>query len=187
MEQLLHEKQQQTHIRLYQRYQRLTYVLAAVMLLLLLMLFKLIGHERTVLLPLQVESPFWVSQTQVSDSYLNEMTRTFAWLLLNTTPNIVGQQQATLLRYVHPKDYSSVKAKLDQDAEQIKRENITSTFYPSNQTIDSENLHVTLQGQLHLRAGQGEVIKQDNTYHLQYKYQQGRLWLAAFNKIEARS
>ncbi len=187
MEHLLHEKQQQTHIRLYQRYQRLSYILAAVVLLLLLMLFKLIGHERTVILPLAIESPFWVSQNQVSDSYLNEMSRTFAWLLLNTTPDIVSQQQATLLRYVHPKDYSTVKAKLDQDAQQIKRENISSTFYPSTQTIDTQNLHVILQGELQLRAGQGEIIKQAKTYHLQYKYQQGRLWLAAFNKVEARS
>ena len=48
----------------------------------------------------------------------------------------------------------------------------------------AENMHVTLQGELHLRAGQGEVLKQHPTYHLQYKYQQGRLWLTAFNKVE---
>lgn len=184
MQHLLHEKQQQAHIHRLRRYLYLTYALSAATLLLLLMLLKLIGHERTVLLPLEIESPFWVTQTHVSDNYLNDMSRTFAWLLLNTTPNIVSQQQATLLRYVHPNSYSSVKAKLDQDAEQIKRENITSAFYPSAQTIDTENMHVTLQGELHLRAGQGEVIKQHPTYYLQYKYQQGRLWLTAFNKSE---
>ncbi len=78
MEHLLFEKQQQKSIRLYQRYQRLTYVLVTVVLLLLLTLFKLIGSERTVLLPVEIEAPFWVSQTQVSDSYLDAMTRTMS-------------------------------------------------------------------------------------------------------------
>ncbi len=104
--------------------------------------------------------------------------------MLNTTPAIVSQQQATLLRYVHPKNYAPLKTKLDQDAKRIKRENISSTFYPSAQIIDVKNRHVILQGELQLRAGQGSVIKEARTYHLQYKYQQGRLWLVAFNKRE---
>jgi len=184
MEHLLHEKRHQAHLRWLQRYQRLTYVLAAVVFLLLLMLYKLIGHERTVLLPLEVDAPFWVSQTRVADNYLQEMTRSFAWLLLNTTPAIVKQQQASLLRHVHPQSYNKIKAQLDKDAKRIKRENISSAFYPTAQDIDTQKLQVILHGELHVRAGLGEVIKKRQRYLVQYAYQQGRLWLTGFNLSE---
>ncbi|MEE9452339.1 MAG: type IV conjugative transfer system protein TraE [Gammaproteobacteria bacterium] len=183
MQHLLYEQLQQQKKQQLNRYRVLLLSLALLIMLLLLMVFKLIGNERTILLPMQGEGSYWIDQTAVSEAYLQQISEQLLWLRLNIHPDNAKRQQQQFLSFVHPQYYPDLKQQFTQEIETIEQQQIILNFYPKMMTVDSERLQVEVQGQLQIQVALGEIISQDSHYQMQYELKQGRLWVVRFERL----
>jgi len=76
--------------------------------------YSLISRKSTIVVPANFYREFSISDYDVSDSYLEQMTQYFASLLLNVTPETFEGNSNLLLQHVLSNDYSSFKSQLTQ-------------------------------------------------------------------------
>jgi len=151
--------------------------------LLIILLCQSINHLRQrndthiVLIPPVLHQTVWVSKKAVSAAYLDEMTRYFADLLLNTTPQTIEERQLLLLHYVSPQHYGDLKQQLIMERERVKHQQISTNFYLHQIQIDSKDMAAKINGQLLVRVGT-KIVSQKNTYYMiHYTWEDGRLWI----------
>lgn len=164
------------------------YAVISVTALLLCVILSLVavwamGREKIIVVPPVIEKSFWVSNSQVSEEYLTEMTGFFAYLRLNVTPDSVDNQHRTLLQYTDPSAYSRLKNQLDQEAVRIKETHLSTAFFPTQVVVDNPHLTAQIIGDLHGKVGDTTLPTQRVTYAVHYRFAHGRLWVSAFEEI----
>src|SRR5688500_486280 len=70
---------------------------------------KLIGMERTIIVPPTIEKTFWVTNDRASKEYLEQMASFIAWLVLDVTPATIDWKKDILLNYVPPEQHGLMK------------------------------------------------------------------------------
>ncbi|MGK0674598.1 MAG: TraE/TraK family type IV conjugative transfer system protein [Halothiobacillaceae bacterium] len=73
---------------------------------------RLIGSERVVLLPPEINRTMWVSGSQASKEYLEEMGFWYAGLALNITPATSEYQNSLFLKFAAPSEYGRLQAEM---------------------------------------------------------------------------
>lgn len=150
----------------------------------LILITFLIFHEKVVIVPPVIEKRFWVSANNASVEYLAEMTSFFASLRLNITADNAVYQRETLLRYVEPAFYNSVKAELVQDEEKIKEQHISMGFYPVNIKVNLKGLSAVIDGDLRSFVGEVAMPVKRVSYKISYRFDDGRLMVKSFEEIK---
>lgn len=143
----------------------------------------LIGKKRTIIVPPTFNQAFWLDSNTVSDSYLEQMSRYFAGLLLNVTPNSFANQSEHLLQHVAAENFAIVKAQLLEQQKEITDKAISTTFHITHFKIDRKHLWVELKGELKVLMANAQVISKTKTYQLKFDYKQGQLYLQSFNEV----
>jgi conjugal transfer pilus assembly protein TraE len=142
----------------------------------------LIGHERTIIVPPTVHQSFWVNNSHVSAEYLSEMSLFFCALRFNITPSNITFQHETLLRYIDPRYYSTLKAVFLTEADHVQKQHINTVFYPVDIKLDTKNLQTLVTGDLWSAVGNANLPMQRLTYQISYSYQQGQLRIIGFEE-----
>jgi len=145
--------------------------------------YSLISRKSTIVVPANFYREFSISDYDVSDSYLEQMTQYFASLLLNVTPETFEGNSNLLLQHVLSNDYSSFKSQLTQQKQELSKKGVSSTFYISNFKIYRKPLRVKLRGELRLMVGNSSMETKSNTYQIEYVNQHGRLYIKSFKEI----
>jgi len=153
-------------------------------LLQMIMMFFLIGREKIILVPPTVEKSFWVSASHVSPEYLSEMTIFFANLRLNITPESAGIQRDTLLRYIDPVYYNTLKSQLVQEADHISDQHMNLAFFPVNVKVDSKHFKAIIEGDLKSYVGDASLPTKRVSYLVTYRYDWGRLLVKSFEEVK---
>ncbi len=156
-------------------------------MLLVLVLFVFIGHERIVVVPPTVEKSFWVTSAKVSPEYLSEMSLFFANLRLNVTASSATTQRELLLRFIAPKNYNEIKTELLNEAEILKKNHITTAFFPVNVDVDTKKLIARITGDLQSTVGDSHLPSERVTYQISYIYSGGRLFVVAFEEAKSHA
>jgi conjugal transfer pilus assembly protein TraE len=151
-------------------------------LLLCVMVFHLIGRERIIITPPVVHRSFWVDHNEVSPEYLAEMTTFFAQLRLTVTPSNAAFQRTTLLRYTDASAYGELNNELVAEADHLTQGHISLAFYPVNIEVDAKHLMARVEGDLYSTVGNTPAKPARIAYRVQYRYNQGRLWLQSFEE-----
>ncbi len=60
--------------------------LSLTVLLCLVVIVSIVGSDRTVIVPPNIDRTFWVTKEKASREYLEEMASYVAWLVLDVTP-----------------------------------------------------------------------------------------------------
>lgn len=152
--------------------------------LLSLVLFCMIGQERVLLVPPNFSKSFWVSASHASPDYLSEMGLFFASLRLNVTPKNAKQQRDTLLRYVEPKQYASLKTRLQEEESRLIQQHVTTAFYPVDVKVNAEKSIVRIIGDMHSFVGDAALPIQRVTYDIHFAHHQGRLLVSSFQEVK---
>ena len=71
-------------------------------LLLLAVIVSIVGSERTIIVPPNIDRKFWVTKDKASREYLEEMAGYVSWLVLDVTPSTVDWKRNVLLNWVAP-------------------------------------------------------------------------------------
>lgn len=166
--------------------QRNLFLVFACMLLLsnlLLVVLAFFRNERVVIAPPQVSQEYWVESSQVSASYLEEMALFYAFLLLDTSPANASYKRDMILKETVPHAYGALKAKLVEEENRLKKENVSSSFQASEVKVNPNNMSVELTGDLVRYVGEKRISQSRDTYQLQMSYQHGRLLIEEFQLI----
>lgn len=153
--------------------------------LLLLLVFTLLGREKVIIVPPNVEKSFWVSKASVSAEYLAEMAAFLAYLRLNATPSNLDEQASLLLGYTHPQYYNVLKALLIQEKERVNHEHITTAFYPTSTKVDTKTLKAIITGELKTNVGEASLPSRHVNYLITFRYEAWRLLVTSFEEVKA--
>lgn len=158
-------------------------VQAACLVLALSSIFKMIGHERTILTPPSVMRTFWVSGEKASASYLEQMAGFIAWLVLDVSPASIQWKKDILLGYVDPGQYGAFKTRQDLEADRLKRLNASTVFEPKQFIIQEEQQTVIVHGRLRTYVNTQDLPPEQKAYRIVFDLKGSRLHLKTFQEV----
>ena len=161
---------------------RLAFMELGIIALLCLGIFYAFYQQKVVVVPATLEHRFWVSQGAVSPEYLMEMTYFFMALRLNVSPATAGMQRELLLRHTDPTYYQIFKNLLVEEEDKITKERISVAFFPVGIRVDPHTLMAEVTGDLVSTVGSQSLPTQRMIYEVNYRYRNGRLFIASLKE-----
>jgi conjugal transfer pilus assembly protein TraE len=159
-------------------------LLGMCLLLSLGVIASLIGAERTVIVPPNIDKSFWVSKDKASREYLEQMAGYIAWLMLDVTPTTVDWKRNVLLNWVAPEQHAAMKTKMDLEADRLRSNNASSSFLIQQLTADEKEQSVLVTGRLRRQINGTDVAEPDTrSYLAQFQYTGGRVHIQTFKEI----
>lgn len=164
-------------------------IVAGVLLLALvlqsLVLFKVAGNQRILLIPMPLRQPGWVDKASVSESYLAEMSRYYSSLFLNRTPEDDFHQIAEILHFAASEDYGQLKSDLVAQNDMLQKNHLSTWFSPAEVSVNLPALSADIKGELHLVVGKEEIAVDKKTYRLRFAYKNGALLIKSFAEVDS--
>lgn len=164
-------------------------VIAGLVLLLILMAMQLMqsmGNSRTIITPPQITKDFWVSGTDVSQDYLEQMAYWYAGLALNVTPQITKYQNDMFLKYADPSASGRLAAEAGARAEFLSKNNAATVFSTRTVATDMPTKRVALTGTLTTYVADKRVSERSTTYMIGFNYTNGMLYVSDFKETSAQ-
>lgn len=152
-------------------------------LVIMVMFYHRINHQRTVLVPALIEKAFWVSDSAVSQSYLEEMTKYFIFLRFNVSAQNVIDQQRGILRYATPRAEKMLSSILKMESEPIIKNNISTLFYPHKIQINEADMSVDIEGEHIFIFMPNHIVRHRKSFHLAYEQTPVGIRLSQFHEV----
>ena len=116
--------------------------------------------EKTVIVPINQSSQFWISEQNTSPNYLTSIAQYAVQLWQFNTPSTVDQNFAKLLELVNPKDYLRIKQKLKATAAKIKRYELIHTTATTATKINTKAKKIIIQAKKTQHKNNGKKTHQ---------------------------
>lgn len=149
----------------------------------LLVILKIAGTERTVIVPPTIDKSFWVTHERASRDYLNQMASYIAYLILDVDPAVIDWKKDTLLNWVAPGEHAALRTRLELEADRLKRINAATFFRPQQLVANEERQTVTVRGRLRTLINGQETSSEVKAYLVEFDYAGGRAQLRSFKEI----
>ena len=133
--------------------------------------------EKVILIPPQLENPFWVKGEEVSAEYLEDMGHFMAMLLLDISPSSFPFKHKALLKHTAPESYGALKAQLFKDEERYISLQLSTHFKPSQITVNPKKLEAIVTGNLSSFIGEKRVRETTETLTFKFTYRGGAFLL----------
>ncbi len=166
---------------------RLAGVMGLVLLLQSATLIRLLGTEKTVLVPPEIRRSFWVSGHAVAREYLEEMAYWYAGLALNITPGTSEYQHALFLKYAAPAEYGRLQSEMGARAEFLRKNNTATQFSVQSVTVDERKRRVALTGALTTWASDKKAGERQVTYLIGFNQLNGKLYVSDFKETSSQN
>lgn len=151
----------------------------------ILILFTMAStRDREIVLQPISRSPLTLSSAGVSPEYLEMVTRDFALLALNRSPETLGYWMENILEMTDPRSRGDVKRDLLKIVNEQKGSQITQFVTINSIKTDPEALTSDVTGVLHTVAGSKEVTAQVRTFRFTWTYTGVSLKLLGFGIVE---
>lgn len=141
-------------------------------------------NKSRTLVPPAISAAFTVSDTSVDEPYLNQMAEYFSFLKLNVTPASVDHQYKQLEMYIDEADWHVMQPLLIEEAEMIKKQNISSHFTISETQIALDERLVKITGVLKKYVGKRPLEPETISYIIAMNYDHGQLSLKTIKKVQ---
>jgi conjugal transfer pilus assembly protein TraE len=159
-------------------------MLAGAVLGLVLILYRVIGTERTVVVPPNIGTAFWCQGDKCSSAYLEQMGGYAVWLILDVAPSSIEWKKSTLLGFVSPDVVGKLKERQELEGERLKHLNASTYFLPQQFAPDEEKQTVRITGLLHTQINGQDTPPVAKAYEVSFNYKGGRTHLAGFTEIK---
>lgn len=158
--------------------------LSLTLLLCLVVIVSIVGSDRTVIVPPNIDRTFWVTKDKASREYLEEMAGYVAWLVLDVTPTTIDWKKNVLLNWVAPDQHAAMKTKMDIEAERLRSNNATTFFLVQQLAADEARQSVVVTGRLRRQINGADVSEPETrSYLAQFQYAGGRVHIQSFKEI----
>lgn len=149
----------------------------------LLVILKIAGTERTVIVPPTIDKSFWVTHERASRDYLDQMAAYIAYLILDVDPAVIDWKKDALLNWVAPGQHAALRTRLDLEANRLKRINASTFFRPQQLVANEERQTVTVRGRLRTMINGQETSSEVKAYLVEFDYTGGRAQLKSFREL----
>lgn len=138
---------------------------------------KLSATHKTIVLPPKVDKEFWMISGELSSAYFEQVGFYIADRVMSVSPQSAETSYDTLLPFLSddPKELSVIRAKLVEQADFIKKENIYQVFYPLNVAINNKDGNFIVTGTLRKFVGELYIHEVKSTLTVYYSVSSGRL------------
>ena len=153
-------------------------------LLLLAVIVSIVGSERTIIVPPNIDRKFWVTKDKASREYLEEMAGYVSWLVLDVTPSTVDWKRNVLLNWVAPDQHATMKSKMDLEADRLRTNNASTSFLIQQFTADEAKQSVLITGRLRRQINGTDIgDPETRAYLAQFQYAGGRVHIHSFKEV----
>lgn len=153
-------------------------------LLLLAVIVSIVGSERTIIVPPNIDRKFWVTKDKASREYLEEMAGYVSWLVLDVTPSTVDWKRNVLLNWVAPDQHATMKSKMDLEADRLRTNNASTSFLIQQFTADEAKQSVLITGRLRRQINGTDIgDPETRAYLAQFQYAGGRVHIQSFKEV----
>jgi len=118
----------------------------------------------------------------VNAAYLEDMGRDVALTFLNVHPGTTDYVRDAILKIAHPSFYGEFKRHFDSWMTDIKARKLSTAFYPTTITADTQKLSVRVTGVLKSFIGEAQVDAEQVAYIIGFNNAAGRLTLSRFEE-----
>lgn len=139
--------------------------------------------EKTIVTPPEIRKPFSVQGEEVSPEYLEQMAPWFAGLALTYNPDNIDYQIRQFLSYADPRAYGELAARLESDAEKVRRNQMSSVFHAREVRIRGRQVAVT--GTLMTLVASKSTGQREATFLIEFNYRSGRLTVRRFLEVQS--
>jgi conjugal transfer pilus assembly protein TraE len=159
-------------------------VLSLTCLLCLVVIVSIVGTDRTVIVPPNIDRSFWVTRDKASREYLEQMGGFIAWLVLDVTPTTVDWKRNLLLNWVSPERHAEMKTRMDLEAERLRNNNASTYFLVQQLAADEQRQSVVVTGRMRRQINGVDVSEPETrSYLAQFRFAGGRIHIHSFKEI----
>lgn len=130
----------------------------------------IISKKEIVLVP-TIKKDSVISNKIMSKSYLEAITRDVITLMLDVSPQNFEYSKNSILKITHPAFYGELKDAIIKRNDDIKKRDISLSFYPQSITFDTKPNAVFVIGNLSTHLGKQEVSNEKKIYYVEYNMQ----------------
>lgn len=173
----------------YLRFQRNIFAALTLLLsgsLILMSCFLFLKRERVIITPAVVEKEFWVDGRSVSPTYLEQFGYFLGQLLLGKSSYSAPSQRILLLRHTDPQFAHTLRQKLIEEEEILKKQNASYTFFPVLVQVNQDRKEVLLEGDRVFFVSGKQVSSEREGYILSFNLTGSRLLLSGVTSLENR-
>ena len=127
-------------------------------------------NNRIVIVPPTLNEEFWIERGKASPEYLEQMSVFIATLAGNLSPRSADFNMNTLIKYIAADRLVEVKDDLIAQADYIKKNNITQSFYAESTSIDNGKQSVVVGGDVTRHIGAIKVSAEHMRINIRYKF-----------------
>ena len=138
-------------------------------------------REKTIVVPPEIKQPFSIQGDNASPEYLTQVGEWFASLALSYNPKNVDYRVNVFLRYAAPESFSVLQTHLQEEAERIKRNEMSAMFFPTDAKVRGD--YIAIIGQQVLRVGKEIVSDTRIAYRMQFRLQDRFLHIIEFKEV----
>ncbi|HDX8940540.1 type IV conjugative transfer system protein TraE (plasmid) [Klebsiella michiganensis] len=148
---------------------------------------KIQNRKEKIVVPMAFNSPFIISEENMSATYQQQIAMSFLPMRLNVTPENVRRKHEFLLQWVRPASRPEMKVILDKEADQIIDNAVSSSFSTASFRVYPDALTVDISGELTTWIGDSKPIPESKTYRLELEGEDGVLYLKSFTEVKKKN
>ena len=126
-------------------------------------------NTRIIVVPPTLTDQFWIEKGKAAPEYMEQMAVFLATLAGNLSPRNAEFNVDALLKYIDHGRMIEVKDDLSAQAEYIKKNNISQSFYVDATNVDMTNQSVIVEGQVVRNIGAIKVSQEKMRFHIGFK------------------
>ncbi|WP_018871444.1 TraE/TraK family type IV conjugative transfer system protein [Thioalkalivibrio sp. ALgr3] len=156
-------------------------------LALIVALFQLAGNTKTVVVPPNIDDPFWITQEEVDRKYIESLGMFLVSLGYNVTPSSIEYQTEYFMEWVHPSVHGELRSDMVRLANRITRENASMYFSPIRVEVDrgGEGIpRVAVTGDVTRKVGRRETSTERVSVVMSFTVVGGRVYLTRYIEAE---
>lgn len=179
-----HDKNLYTLERALKRESGIRWILVALLALMTFAFMSKNTDTKTIMTPFGSEDDSrWVTKTQASQEYLRELTEKASDNAFVFNPKTVDTKFSKLLTMADPSSYGALDKHLIKTKAKVKKNNISSVFYPSEYKYNLATNDVVVTGILKTFSGDKAVDNEKRSYLFEYNVVNQTVTLVGFTNV----
>lgn len=144
----------------------------------------LMQDTKTILVPTHFDKTVEISDSYISNSYLETMARDFVGQVLNLTSESYEYVESYVLGMAHPSVYGDLKQQLVDLSDDITKRDISLHFNITEVEANNKTMRVIVRGFLDTRVGYSVVSHEQKQYEILFNYRFGSLLVKGFKEVQ---
>jgi conjugal transfer pilus assembly protein TraE len=158
-------------------------VVSVCLILLTVLSIYILNNNKTHWLPVCVSNDISIGRNSYTNGYLREMVNRVTELRLNYSPNTIDERFETLVHLSDVSKQQEIKQILKEESQNVKKRNITSSFYIKKIDTDNKTHVAMIYGELYRSIHDHLVRPENKKYLISFNFKSGVIALSSIKEV----